>query len=223
MQKLPIFQDDALFQRSLTHSSYINEHPEAGEDNERLEFLGDAVLNFLSGEFLYKRYPQKPEGELTPLRSALVDEQQLAKFAIALNLGALMRLGRGAEINGGRENPNLLSSTFEALIGAYFLDTDSNIESVRNYVEPLFQAVVDHLVISAPQINFKSRFQAWALAEVGENPKYTIIGQSGPDHAREFTAEVRVADRKYGEGRGRRKQDAEKSAAKQALEALGLL
>lgn len=223
MQKLPIFQNDELFQRSLTHSSYINEHPEAGEDNERLEFLGDAVLNFLSGEFLYKRYPQKPEGELTPLRSALVDEQQLAKFAIALNLGALMRLGRGAEINGGRENPNLLSSTFEALIGAYFLDTDSNIESVRNYVEPLFQAVVDHLVISAPQINFKSRFQAWALAEVGENPKYTIIGQSGPDHAREFTAEVRVADRKYGEGRGRRKQDAEKSAAKQALEALGLL
>ena len=223
MQKLPIFQDDALLQRSLTHSSYINEHPEFGEDNERLEFLGDAVLNFLSGEFLYKRYPQKPEGELTPLRSALVDESQLAKFAIALNLGPVMHLGRGAEINGGRENPNLLSSTFEALVGAYFLDTGSNIEQVRDFIEPLFQAVVDQLVISAAQINFKSRFQAWALAEVGENPKYIVIAQSGPDHAREFTAEVRVADHKYGEGKGHRKQDAEKSAAKQALEALGLL
>ncbi|MBD1861655.1 ribonuclease III [Trichocoleus desertorum] len=222
MQKLPIFQDNALLQRSLTHSSYINEHPDAGEDNERLEFLGDAVLNFLSGEFLYKRYPEEPEGELTPLRSALVDEQQLAKFAIALNLGSLMRLGRGAEINGGRENPNLLSSTFEALIGAYFLDTDS-IEAVRSYVEPLFQAIADTSVDTAPQINFKSRFQAWALAHVGQNPKYIIIAQSGPDHAREFTAEVRVADHKYGEGKGRRKQDAEKSAAKQALEALGLL
>jgi len=223
MQKLPIFQDDALLQRSLTHSSYINEHPEFGEDNERLEFLGDAILNFLSGEFLYKRYPEKPEGELTPLRSALVDEPQLAKFAIALNLGPLMHLGRGAEINGGRENPNLLSSTFEAVVGAYFLDTGSNIEQVRDFIEPLFQAVVDQLVISAAQINFKSRFQAWALAEVGENPKYIIIAQSGPDHAREFTAEVRVADHKYGEGKGHRKQDAEKSAAKQALEALGLL
>ena len=223
MQKLPVFRDHALLQRSLTHSSYINEHPDAGEDNERLEFLGDAVLNFLSGEFLYKRYPDKPEGELTPLRSALVDEPQLAKFAIALDLGPLMRLGRGAEINGGRENPNLLSSTFEALIGAYFLDTGSNIELVRAYVEPLFQAVMDYLMVSAAQVNFKSRFQAWALAEVGENPKYAIIDQSGPDHAREFTAEVRVAEHKYGEGRGRRKQDAEKSAAKQALEALGLL
>jgi ribonuclease-3 len=223
MQKLPLFRDHTLLQRSLTHSSYINEHPDAGADNERLEFLGDAVLNFLSGEFLYKRYPEKPEGELTPLRSALVDEPQLAKFAIALNLGSLMRLGRGAEINGGRENPNLLSSTFEALIGAYFLDTGSNVELVRAYVEPLFQAVMDYLVVSAAQVNFKSRFQAWALAEVGENPKYAIIDQSGPDHAREFTAEVRVAEHKYGEGRGRRKQDAEKSAAKQALEALGLL
>ncbi|MBD2124147.1 ribonuclease III [Trichocoleus sp. FACHB-262] len=223
MQKLPIFRNNALLQRALTHSSYINEHPAFGEDNERLEFLGDAILNFLSGEFLYKRYPQKPEGELTPLRSALVDEPQLAKFAIALNLGSLMHLGRGAEINGGRENPNLLSSTFEAVIGAYFLDTGSNIEIVRNYVEPLFQAIADTLVDTAAQINFKSRFQAWALAEVGQNPKYAIIAQSGPDHAREFTAEVRVADQKYGEGKGHRKQDAEKSAAKQALEALGLL
>jgi ribonuclease-3 len=224
MTELPLFRDRTLLQQALTHRSYINEHPEAGEHNERLEFLGDAVLNFLSGEFLYKRYPDKPEGEMTPLRSVLVDEKQLAKFAIALGIhkpGAL-RLGRGAELEGGRQNPNLLSSTFEAIIGAYFLDTDSDMSAVRIYVTPLFEAVVDSLLVAAPSVNFKSRLQEWALAKVGENPRYFIIDQSGPDHAREFTAEVRIAGEKYGQGKGRRKQDAEKNAAEDALKNLGL-
>ncbi|HEY9624033.1 MAG TPA: ribonuclease III [Crinalium sp.] len=225
MPELPTFRDPSLLQRALTHRSFINEHPGAGEHNERLEFLGDAVLNFLSGEFLYKQYPDKPEGELTPLRSALVDEKQLAEFAIALHLNApgLMRLGRGAELEGGRQNPNLLSSAFEAVIGAYFLDTDSNLDKVRDYVKPLFSTVVDKLVISAPSINYKSRFQEWALAHLGENPKYAITDQCGPDHAKEFTAEVWVKDVKYGEGKGRRKQDAEKGAAEDALRKLGTL
>lgn len=223
MSSLPNFRDRTLLQQALTHRSYANEHPEAGEHNERLEFLGDAVLNFLSGEFLYKRFPDKPEGELTPLRSALVDEQQLGKFAVQLNLGSLIRLGRGAERDGGRNNPNLLSSAFEAMIGAYFLDTGSNVDEVRLYIEPLFSAVVDSLLVSTPNDNFKSRFQEWALANVGENPKYCIIDQTGPDHAREFTAEVQVKGKKYGKGQGRRKQDAEKDAARDALQGLGLL
>lgn len=224
LSRLPQFRDRVLLVQALTHRSYINEHPGAGEHNERLEFLGDAVLNFLSGEFLYKRYPDKPEGTLTPLRSALVDEKQLARFAIALGIHqpGVMRLGRGAEQEGGRENPNLLSSTFEAVIGAYFLDTDSNINRVARYVTPLFESVVDQLLIAASAVNFKSRFQEWALKTVGENPKYTIIHQSGPDHAREFTAQVCVNGKKYGEGKGRRKQDAEKAAAANALQQLGL-
>lgn len=222
---LPRFKDSLLLQQALTHSSYINEYPNAGEDNERLEFLGDAVLNFLSGEFLYKRFPQKPEGVLTPLRAALVDEKQLARFAVEIGLSqaGLMRLSRGAEKDGGRENPNLLSSAFEAVIGAYFLDTESNLDAVRQYVFPLFESVVEQLAIAVPRINFKSRFQEWALANCGENPKYLIIHQAGPDHAKEFTAEVYVAGIKYGEGSGRRKQDAEKCAAEDAIGRLGLI
>ncbi|GAB4377634.1 MAG: ribonuclease III [Elainellaceae cyanobacterium] len=221
--QVPPFRNLSLQQQALTHRSYVNEHPEVATHNERLEFLGDAVLNFLSGEFLYKRYPQKPEGELTPLRSALVDEKQLAKFALALGLETQLKLGKGAEREGGRENANLLSSAFEAIIGAYFLDADSDIAIVRAYVEPLFTSVVDALAIAAPTINFKSRFQAWALAHLGTNPSYIITHQAGPDHAREFTAEVRVNSQKYGEGKGRRKQDAEKEAARNALRNLGVL
>lgn len=213
---LPPFRDRALLQRALTHRSYVNEHLEVGEHNERLEFLGDAILNFLSGEFLYQHYPTKPEGELTPLRSALVDESQLAQFAIQLGLGDRMRLSRGAEQEGGRHNPNLLSSTFEALIGAYFLDVGSDIHPVRAYVEPLFQAVVDSL-FSRVDTNFKGRLQTWTLATFGVLPEYKIVHQSGPDHAKEFVAEVWVNNQKLGEGTGRRKQDAEKSAAEEAM------
>jgi ribonuclease III len=220
---LPIFRDPLLLQQALTHRSYINENPFVKDHNERLEFLGDAVLNFLSGEFLYQRYPDQPEGELTPLRSALVDEKQLAQFAEALQLGACLRLGKGAIKEGGRHNANLLSSALEALVGAYFLDSGSDVAPVRQFVEPLFVSVVEQLAISASQINYKSRFQEWALAQMGQNPQYVIIGQSGPDHAKQFAAEVRVADRSYGRGFGRRKQDAEKAAAQAALEQLGLI
>jgi ribonuclease III len=223
MLQLPPFQNPALLHQALTHRSFVNEHPEAGEHNERLEFLGDAVLNFLSGEFLYKRYPQKPEGELTPLRSSLVDEAQLAKFAIALGLGDRLQLGRGAEREGGRTNTNLLSSAFEAVIGAYFLDAHSDVAAVRIYVEPLFAIVMDQWDQSPPAVNVKSCFQEWALATLGENPKYVITNQTGPDHAKEFTAEVWVGRLKYGEGKGRRKQDAEKQAAENALRTLGVV
>lgn len=217
MSTLPLFSDCALLQQALTHRSYVNEHPEVGEHNERLEFLGDAILNFLGGEFLYQRYAAKPEGELTSLRSALVDEKQLAQFAVTLKLGNLMRLGNGAEQEGGRHNPNLLSSTFEAIVGAYFLDAGSDIQAVRAFVSPLFCSVVDNLMDSVTDVNFKSRLQAWALAKFAENPKYVPVDQSGPDHAPKFVAEVWIADQKWGEGRGKRKQDAEKQAAEEAL------
>ena len=220
---LPEFRDRSLLQQALTHRSYCHEHPETTQDNERLEFLGDAVLTFLSGEFLYKRYPGKPEGDLTVLRAALVDEQQLAQFARALSLGDRMKLSRGASLGRGRQNPNLLSSTFEAIVGAYFLDSGSDIVAVRAYVFPLFETIIEQLVQGSPRINFKSRFQEWALATHQQIPEYAIIAQSGPDHAREFVAEVRVGDRKYGEGKGRKKQSAEKEAARNALRSLDLL
>jgi ribonuclease-3 len=222
-QPLPPFSQLELLQQALTHSSYINEHPEVQPHNERLEFLGDAILNFLSGEFLYKRYPEKPEGELTPLRSALVDEKQLAQFAIAIDLGTKLHMGKGAEQEGGRQNENLLSSAFEAVIGAYFLDANSDISAVRAYVQPFFESVIDTLSAVASTINYKSRLQEWALANGYEHPRYTILSQSGPDHARVFVAEVQVQEKPLGQGTGRRKQDAEKDAARDALEQLGIL
>jgi len=224
--QLPPIRSHSLLQQALTHRSYINEHWEADKDNERLEFLGDAILNFVVGELLYQRYPKMSEAQLTRLRSNLVDEKQLTQFAKKLDLGRLMRLGKGAEKDRGRENPALLSDCFEALIAAYFLE--SGIQAVREYVEPLFMSVADEMIYppsdvkSNNLVDAKNRFQQWALAKVGENPEYVIIGISGPDHAKEFTAQVMVKDKIYGKGKGKRKQEAEKSAAENALKKLGV-
>jgi ribonuclease-3 len=225
IKQLPTFRSSLLLQQALTHRSHVNENPEAQKHNERLEFLGDAILNFLSGEFLYKKYPHKSEGELTSLRSALVDAKQLAEFASWLNLGQQLRLGRGAEKEGGRTNPRMLSSAFEAVVGAYFIDQDSNVHKVRTYVEPFFESVV--AVLEEQQtnsmINYKSRFQEWTLANHGENPTYVVVSESGPDHAKTFVIEVNLQGKPYGRGSGRKKQEAEKDAARDALDRLGLL
>ena len=219
--KLPKFKNESLLSRALTHRSYVNEHPEAGEHNERLEFLGDALLGYLVGEILYKRYEDFSEAQLTRLRSGLVDQDQLAKFAEQLGIGKLMRLGKGAEKDKGRQNPSLLCDTFEAIIGAYYLD--STITSVRAFVQKLFIPVADSMIYpqsDAGQKNLvdsKNRFQEWALAKFGQNSEYSIIDEEGPDHAKEFTAQVYVSGKMYGVGRGRRKQDAEKNAAEDAL------
>jgi ribonuclease-3 len=227
MPELPIIKDEKLRLQALTHRSYVNEHPDAGEHNERLEFLGDAVLGFLIGELLYKRYPEMSEAQLTRLRSNLVDEKQLAKFATQLGIGDLIQLGKGAIKEGGRENPSLLSDTFEAYIAAYFIE--SGIEAVQQFVQPLFTKVADSIVFPQSDTNpknlvdSKGQFQQWALANFVQNPEYLIIDESGPDHAKEFTAEVRVNGKVYGVGIDRRKQDAEKRAAEVALKKVGLV
>jgi ribonuclease-3 len=220
---LPSFQNPAWLQQAMTHKSYAREHPEASGDNERLEFLGDAILTFLCGEFLFERYPDRPEGELTPLRASLVDATQLGKFAQRLALNEHLRLGKGVEGSGGRHNPRLLSSAFEALVGAFFLDQRSRIEPVRDFVFPLFESVVEALADPTRNINEKSALQEWSLAQSGPIPTYAIVAESGPDHAKEFVAEVRLATQVVGQGQGRRKQDAEKAAARDALQRLGVV
>ncbi|MEM9908353.1 MAG: ribonuclease III [Cyanobacteria bacterium P01_D01_bin.44] len=215
---IPPFQDMGLWQQAMTHKSYAKEHESEGPDNERLEFLGDAILTFISGEYLFHRYPDRPEGELTPLRAALVDEDQLSHFAKALDLQHHLRLSLGAENSGGRKSDRLLCSAFEAIVGAYFLDTGNDIQAIRDYVWPMFDEVAPDTLRTALQVNFKSRLQTWALEHVGVVPEYHIIQESGPDHAKEFTAEVRIQGKAYGQGTGRRKQDAEKQAAQAALE-----
>jgi ribonuclease-3 len=218
MHNILMFRDEKLLRRALTHRSYVNENPGEGEHNERLEFLGDAVLNFLSGEYLYRRHPEKGEDELTRRRSALVDEKQLAKFAIEVGLDFRIRLGKGAIRDGGYQNPNLLSSTLEAVIGAYYLDNDCNIEAVRAIIEPLFDAVPEQIVVSRSNVDSKNRFQEWVQANIGPTPpKYVTTQTGGLSHAPEFKAEVYVGDQKYGEGMGRNKKAAEKLSAEDAL------
>ncbi|MFP5268941.1 ribonuclease III [Coleofasciculus sp.] len=228
ISKLPSFRDPSLLNRALTHRSYINENPSAGEDNERLEFLGDAVLNFISGAFLYNYDPamKMSESQLTRLRAKLVEEQQLAIFAKELDLSKKMRLGHGAIKEGGRRNPSLLSDTFEAVVGAYFLD--SGIEAVITFIKPLLSSAIRDLCSTETTldnsilVDSKGRFQQWALEKFVQNPEYFIIDESGLDHAKEFTAEVRVNGKVYGVGKGRRKQDAEKLAAEAALKKVGV-
>jgi ribonuclease-3 len=222
MHKILIFHNEKLLRRALTHRSYVHENPGEGEHNERLEFLGDALLNFLSGEYLYKCHPEMGEDELTRRRSALVDEKQLAKFAEEVGLDFRMRLGKGAIRDGGFQNPNLLSSTFEAVLGAYYLDNDSNIEAVRTIIEPLFDSVdPKHIVVSRSNVDSKNRFQEWVQRNVTPNPpKYFTEQIGGPSHAPEFIAKVLVDEKFYGEGKGRNKKDAEKAAAEDALDKL---
>ncbi|MBD2487364.1 ribonuclease III [Aulosira sp. FACHB-615] len=218
MHKLLTFRNEKLLRRALTHRSYVHENPGEGEHNERLEFLGDAILNFLSGEYLYRHHPEKGEDELTRRRSALVDEKQLAKFSEEVGIDLRMRLGRGAILDGGFQNPNLQSSTFEAVIGAYYLDNNCDVEAVRAIVEPLFDSVPEQIVVVRSNVDSKNRFQEWVQRNITINPPEYITKQvGGLSHAPIFTAKVFVDGKEYGEGKGRNKKDAEKAAAENAL------
>lgn len=220
MHKILIFRNEKLLRQALTHRSYVNEHPNEGEHNERLEFLGDAVLNFLSGDYLYRCNPDKGEDELTRRRSALVDEKQLAKFAIEVGLDSRMRLGQGAIRDGGFQNPNLLSSAFEAVVGAYYIDKDYNIDAVRDVIEPLFKSVPENIVVVRSNVDSKNRFQEWVHQNITTPPKYKTSSVPGlPPHAPEFISEVFVEGEEIplGIGKGRNKKEAEKAAAENAL------
>jgi ribonuclease III len=218
MHPLLIFKDEKLLRLALTHRSYTHENPQFDSHNERLEFLGDALLNYLSGDYLYRRHPEKEEDELTRRRSALVDEKQLAKFAIEVGLDVRMHLGKGAIRDGGFQNPNLLSSAFEAVVAAYYLDRKSDIEAIRAIIEPLFDGVPEKVVITRSNVDSKNRFQEWVQRNVTHTPpKYITVQIGGVSHAPEFIAKVFVQDKEYGEGRGRNKKEAEKAAAENAL------
>lgn len=227
LEQLP-FQNACLLNLALTHRSYFYENPrEVRDDNERLEFLGDAVLNFICSDFLFNFDSQINEAELTRIRSKLVDEEQLANFAKSLDLGRWMRLGRGAITEGGNTNSLLLSNTFEAIVGAYFLD--SGIEAVRTFLEALFADAVKELITaesgtnSSHLLDAKNRFQQWVQLNVGPIiPKYSTIKEDGPAHAKEFTVQVYVNGKVYGKGTGRSKKDAEKRAAEEALNKIGI-
>ncbi len=212
------FSDQLVLNRALTHRSYLNEHPEALEDNERLEFLGDAVLDFLVGSWLYNRYPELPEGNLTRLRSALVRTEQLARFAEEIDLGVAILLGKGEEDAGGRKRPSLLCACFEALIGAIYIDSDFG--RVQDFVWPMLEPAARAILIEERDKDPKSRLQEWAQSQGRGTPTYRTIASYGPDHAKIFEVNVYLNGKDLGRGVGHSKQSAAKAAAKTALENL---
>lgn len=215
------FKDHFLLSRALTHRSYLNENKDAIEDNERLEFLGDAVLDFIVAEWLYNHFPEKPEGDLTRLRAALVYTDQLAAFARAIDLGKAIRLGHGEIQAGGRKRVTLLCDAFEALIGALYLQ--SGVEAVNEFMVPLLERVVEEIFRRHIDDDTKSRLQEWAQGQGFSSPNYVLIDERGPDHAKSFEMEVRIDKKPYGRGIGPSKQAAEKRAAREALIQIGIL
>lgn len=210
------FENDSLLREALVHRSYINENPSfPSPDNQRLEFLGDAFLDFVAGDYLYRRYPKMREGQLTSLRAALVKEETLARFAQALDLGRYLYLGRGEEENGGRERLSILADAFEALVGALYLD--GGLEAAQRFVLRFLEPETER-VLEGEVRDYKSLFQEEAQRRFQATPLYRTIDERGPDHDKVFTAEVLVEDKVYGQGEGRSKQAAEQEAARQGLE-----
>ena len=212
--ELPI-KNLLLLTRALTHRSFINEHQDALEDNERLEFLGDAILDFVTGAWLYNHFPELAEGELTRMRSALVCTEQLAEFARACDLGSAMRLGHGEDQAGGRQKDVLLCATFEAVIGALYLQND--IPTIQRFIQPMLEQVSEQIILSSDSRDPKSRLQEWSQGQKLGIPRYGTVAVSGPDHQRKFVIEVQINGEAYGRGSGQNKQVAERSAAQTAL------
>ncbi len=216
--EIPV-RDVRLVQEAFTHASYVNEHRvRLNVDNERLEFLGDAVLQLCVSVFLFEKFPSRPEGELTRMRAAIVCEPALSKYAVALQLGEYVLLGRGEELTGGRKRPSLLADLFEAMLGAIYLDLGIGEAGtfLRRHVFPLID--FDSLIT----IDYKSRLQEYVQQQSRNGLEYRILEERGPAHDREFVTEVFSEENCLGRGTGRSKKEAEQNAASQALKQLGV-
>lgn len=212
------FKNLSLLETALSHSSYVNENPSRGVNNERLEFLGDSVLGFIAAEYFYRNFSHLPEGEMTKLRAAAVCESSLCSFARKLNLGSFLRLGKGEALSGGSERPSILADAFEALLAAIYLDGG---------LEPASTFVLGFIGSSDAK---KASFQDYKtiLQEVVQrNPEevieYVLVGEHGPDHDKRFDIEVHLNSNIIGRGTGRSKKLAEQQAAKEALLLMGVL
>ena len=211
------FGDPALLTQALTHPSLAYENHKPQFDNQRLEFLGDAVLQLILTEHLYQLFPQFPEGRLTKLRAQMVSRQALCGFAVRIGLGAHILLGRGEEASGGRERASTLADALEALVGAIYLD--GGLAAAAEVVLGVFGAEITHLAHSAEERNPKGELQECLQALAPEAPSYRIVGESGPDHQRVFEAEVLWRRAVLGSGLGKSKKEAEANAAAAALAA----
>lgn len=205
------FKNKELLARALTHSSYANEN-KLPHDNERLEFLGDSVLGFVTAEYLFEEFKTRPEGALTKLRAAVVCEKSLFKFSEKISLGEFILMGRGEEHTGGRNRPSIVSDAFEAVIAAMYLD--GGIDVVKPYILDFIKEAVKR---EASFKDNKSLLQEEIQKEKGNTLSYEEVGESGPDHDKTFKFVVKLNDKVVGKGEGRTKKDAEQAAAGDAL------
>ncbi len=210
------FDDPRLLAEALTHRSFQNEHPEARAHNERLEFLGDAVLGMIVAEALMRLAPDASEGQLTQRRAALVNERTLARVALELGFGEMLRLGRGEEKNNGREKPSILADAVEAVVGAVYLD--GGIDAAREAVRVLLGEALDDAASGAVGADVKTALQERLQAGGGGTPSYHVVATCGPEHLKEFEVEIVLNDAVIARGRGRSKKEAEKDAARNALQ-----
>ncbi len=215
------FTDQRLLENALIHRSFLHEHPERVpglSSNERLEFLGDAILNFLTAAWLYARFPERGEGELTALRAALVKTTTLARFARELQLGRFIRISRGEDTSAARDRAPLLADVFEAVVGAIYLD--QGLDTARSFILPFLEREVALILAGNAEIDYRTRLQEHVQARYGMTPVYRTVSATGPDHCRQFTVEVLVGQELLGLGSGSSKQAAAQRAAQMALEAM---
>jgi ribonuclease III len=215
---LYVFKSRDLLDEARRHSSFVNEQPgTGGRDNERLEFLGDAVLNLSVGHLLMRHYPDSPEGDLSRMRANLVNESQLAEVARELNLGSYLLLGRGEQQSNGQEKPSILADAFEAIVAAIYLD--AGFDRAFKFVRDLFQDRIASGKGIMLTCDYKSRLQEMVQGTHKEIPVYRVTGEIGPDHDKTFIVEIETAGFKA-EGRGKSKKNAEQDAARAALDIL---
>jgi ribonuclease-3 len=213
-----VFKDKKLLELAFVHKSYVNEHKDKKiEFNERLEFLGDAVLELVVTEFLYKNYPTEPEGVLTNWRSALVKGKHLAEISNELNLGVYLYLSRGEEKSGGRKKNYILANTLEALIGGIYLD--QGYKEAHGFIDEFILKRLEEILKKGSHIDAKSQFQEMSQDLLGITPEYRVIKEEGPDHDKVFTMAAYVGEELIAEGNGSSKQKAEQEAAHEALKA----
>lgn len=210
------FKDRALLDEALNHSSYANEHRGAGvSSNERLEFLGDSVLGFVTAEFLFRTYPNLPEGDLTRMRAALVCEQSLYEVARQLDLGRYLKLGRGEESGGGRQRTSILADATEAVFAAVYLD--GGIQAASRLIHRVLLGSAKEEAVEERRRDYKTALQELVQRQADQVLSYRMVGEQGPDHAKIFAAEVLLNGESIGSGSGHSKKEAEQSAARAAL------
>jgi len=212
------FENTTLLDESLRHSSFVNEQGDADlRDNERLEYLGDAVLNLVVGDILMRRYPDSREGDLSRMRATLVNESQLAEIARGVDLGSYIQLGKGEIQTNGQEKNSILANTFEAVIAAIYLD--GGFEAAYKFVGSHFSALIDSMTTPAISYDYKSQVQELVQISHGEIPIYSVIDETGPDHDKTFRVRLNLRSLQT-EGVGKSKKMAEQDAARKALEVL---